>query len=91
MSVNVHVIKHKRITPSKILDMAEVTGDRYVLADRNLVIMNIDDYEDMLFMSNRKIQKEITRDMEEYEKTGGVDYLKYRKKRMRKGATDVPR
>jgi hypothetical protein len=89
MCADVHVVKRRGLTPSRILELAEVTGDRYVLADRNLVILSIDDYEDMLFLSDERVQKEVAEDMRVYEKTGGIDYLGYRRKRMLKGASDV--
>ncbi|MBU2578679.1 hypothetical protein KKA09_00990 [Patescibacteria group bacterium] len=67
-----------------ILDLVKISKERFVLPDYNAVVMNLDDYEDMLFMSNPKIQKEIKEDLAEYEKTKGIDYLEYRKKRFQK-------
>lgn len=51
------------------------------MPDYNAVLINLEDYEDMLFDSSSRIQKEIKQELAEYKKTGGIDYMKYRKER----------
>ncbi len=84
MAVNVDVSKSKKSDISRVVRLAGSTGERYVLADQNVLIMNLDDYEDMLFSSNERIQKELEEDMDEYGRTGGIDYMRYRRTRLRK-------
>jgi len=69
---------------SRIVRLAGASGERFVLADRNVVVMNLDDYEDLLFASNERLQVEIDEDMREYARCGGVDYQPYRKRRLKK-------
>ena len=73
MTVNVNVSKNQDI--ARLLRIAGSAQERVILADQNVVVMNLDDYEDLLFQSNKRIQAEITEDLREYSKTGGLDYL----------------
>lgn len=66
-----------------LLDLVKTTKERFVLPDYNAVVMNMEDYEDMLFDSNPRIQKEIKQELEEYKKTGGINYMEYRKERLK--------
>ena len=71
-----------RVDLSRIVGLAESSGERFVLADHNVVVLNLDDYEDMLFMADEKIQGEVEAGIKEYEESGGIDYLEYRGKRL---------
>jgi len=84
MVMNVNVSKDAGKDYKSLINVAGSSSERLVLADKNVVIMNLDDYEDMLFLSNSRIQSEIDADMREYSKTGGLDYMKYRKNRLKK-------
>ena len=64
-----------------LLDVVKIFKERFVLPDYNAVLMNLEDYEDMLFNSSSRIQKEIKQELAEYKKTGEIDYMKYRKER----------
>ena len=72
MTVNVNVSKSQDM--ARLLRLAGSAQERVILAEQNVVVMNLDDYEDLLFQSNKRIQAEITEDMREYSKTGGLDY-----------------
>jgi len=72
MTVNVNVLKNQDM--ARLLRLAGTAQERVILADQNVIVMNLDDYEDLLFQSNKRIQAEITEDLREYSKTGGLDY-----------------
>ena len=73
MTVNVNVSKSQDM--ARLLRLAGSAQERVILAEQNVVVMNLDDYEDLLFQSNKRIQAEITEELREYSKTGGLDYL----------------
>lgn len=84
MVANVNIFKDVGKDYKSLIKVVGSSSERLVLADKNVVIMNLDDYEDMLFLSNSRMQSEIDADMREYSKTGGLDYMKYRKNRLKK-------
>ena len=67
---------------ARLLDLVKTAKERFILPDYNAVMMNLEDYEDMLLVSNPRIQKEIEKAVRDYKKTGGMDYMEYRKKRL---------
>jgi len=73
MVVNVNVSKDAGKDYNSLINVVGSSSERLVLADKNVVIMNLDDYEDMLFLSNCRIQSEIDADMREFSKTGGLE------------------
>ena len=78
-----HISKQKTIFPkiARLLDLVKISKERFILPDYDAVVMNLDDYEDMLFMSNPKIQKEIKKAEIDYKKTGGISLEDYKKSR----------
>ncbi|MFH1980006.1 MAG: hypothetical protein ABII99_03085 [Patescibacteria group bacterium] len=86
-TIQLNTASDSKNTLSKIvslLELLKISKERYILPNYDAVIISLDDYEDMLFMSNLKIQKELNQDLKKYKETGGIDYFEYRKKRLLK-------